>query len=149
MNNWSTYRCNPFVIMFADYFNHTPEDALSECMFISVKGAAPSLFSSFFSTFQSNASSMDSLRDLMKTMNGFVGNVGTMFSNTLNSILDRIGNITSTLQYLVIKLQVLLQRISAAIIVMIYGAYSILQGLQAIRRDKDLNNAVDLIIKLM
>jgi len=149
VNNWEKYRCNPLVIMFAEYFDHTPEEALADCMFISVKKNSVSLLSPLITNLNANSYNIDSLKGIMNQMNGFVGNVGSMFSDVFNGFLDQLGNVTSAIQYLMIKFQVLLQRLGAALLVMVYAMYSILQGLQAVRRDPDIIAAFKFFEKMI
>jgi len=142
MNNWNMYRCNPFIMMFAWYFGHSGEDTMYSCSYSNMKSMSPTLFKPFFSIFKGFSQSFDMAGGAMEDMNSIIGNVSTLFQHNFNFILDKMDNVGSAIQYLVAKMKVLLDRLSATLLLLIYSVYSVLQGLRAIQKDKGLEKAV-------
>jgi hypothetical protein len=143
INNWEKYRCNPLIIPFASYFGHDSEDTMQQCLHKNFKSSSPHLFNPFLNTLNSMASTFESAGFVMGNLNTMVDGVSNMFQNSFSSILDRLNDVGSATQYLMIKLKTILERLAATVLLIIYSLYTVLQGLLAIKKDRALINAVD------
>ena len=74
------------------------------------------------------------------------GNVAGSFGDGLSKLMGQFANGGSTIQYLMIKIETLLQRLVATIAVIMYSMTSLLQGVLAIQQDEGLFNMVDTLL---
>jgi len=146
-NHWEKYRCNPIFAVFADFFGHSPKESLDKCMFNIFKKSHSTSISPFIDLMASVSKSLGSAGDMMTQMDGVLDGVTNMFSKGFSDILNQIGNTASVIQYLIIKMEIILQRLAATLVVMMYTLSSSLQGVLAIKRDPVLLKAVDTLIK--
>lgn len=146
MDNWDTYKCSPMVIPFAEYFGHSSSETMNACMFTTFKASHHASLPPFLNILGDVSASLSSAGDMMSAMDNILGGVQSIFTTGFSKILRQIGNTTSVAQYLIIKMEVLLQRLSAMLIVVMYSLNASLQGVVAIRRDKDLLRAVDTLL---
>lgn len=148
MDNWDEYRCNPMIIPLAWLFGHSSEDTMNECMLQNFKATSATMFNPFTNMFGVFSDTFNIAGQSVNDMNFVLGSVKNVFASGFSNILSRIGNISSAIQYLLIKMEVLLQRLAATLVVAMYSLYSMLQGLRAIKNDKPLLNAVDKLLQL-
>jgi hypothetical protein len=144
--NWEKYRCNPLFIPFAEFFGHNSTDSLSKCMFSSYKSSVASTMPPFLDLLGDISSSLTASGDMMTEMDSVLGGVQNMFTTGFTKILSQIGNTASVVQYLIVKMEVLLQRLSATLVVVMYTLNASLQGVLAVKRDPTLLRAVDTLI---
>lgn len=147
MDDWDTYRCNPLVIPLAGLFGHDSSETMSQCMFMNFKATSNVMMNPFVNTFNVFSGTLGSASEAMKDMNFVLGSVRNTFASGFSGILGRIGNLSSAAQYLMVKMETLLQRLTAILVVAMYSLYSILQGLRVIKNDRSLLNAIDTILK--
>ena len=57
-------------------------------------------------------------------------------------VIGQLGNVGAALQYLIIKVETLLQRLIAAVAVILYSMQSILQGIIGVKRDDGLHKLI-------
>ena len=147
MDNWAKYQCNPLIIPFAEFFGRDSMQTNEECMLKTYTSAHASSLPPFLDIMDSMSGTMSSAGEMMTEMDYVLGGVQNMFSDGFGKVLSQIGNTTAVAQYLITKMEVLLQRLSATLIVVMYTLNASLQGVLAVRRDKSLLNAVDTLLK--
>ena len=144
--NWEKYRCNPLFIPFAELFGHSSTESMSKCMFSTYKSSVASTMPPFLDLLGNISSSLTASGDMMTEMDSVLGGVQNMFTTGFTKILSQIGNTASVVQYLIVKMEVLLQRLSATLVVVMYTLNASLQGVLAVKRDPTLLRAVDTLI---
>jgi len=146
-SNWEQYQCHPMYMPFADFFGHSSDETAEKCSYETYKKSHAESISPFLDVVSSASTTMSSAGDMMTQMDGVLDGVQNMFSSSFSSILSQIGNTTAVIQYMIIKLEVILQRISATFLVVMYTLSASLQGILAIKNDETLLHAIDTIIK--
>ena len=146
-NNWEKYRCNPLFIPFSEYFGHSADESMEKCMFKTFKRSHGSSMPPFLDLIGNIAASLSFAGDMMTAMDNVLEGVQNMFATGFKKILSQIGNTASVVQYLIVKIEVILQRLAATLVVVMYTLSASLQGVLAIKRDPTLLKAVDTIIK--
>jgi len=119
---------------------------MDNCMYTTFKKSHATNIPPFLDLIGSVSSSLSSMGDVMTEMDGVLDGVQTMFADGFKKILSQIGNTASVVQYLIVKIEIILQRLAATLIVIMYTLSASLQGILAIKRDKELLNAIDTII---
>lgn len=147
MDDWNKYQCNPLIIPLSSFFGHDPSESLSTCMFMNFKASSKYHLLPHMNNTNILSQNLNQVAGGMKSLSGITSSVQNLFKNSFDSILGQIGNFSSVIQYLIIKMETILQRLTAIVVVAMYSLYSILQGLKALGNSKDLLKSVDLIAK--
>jgi hypothetical protein len=147
VDNWDKYKCNPLIIPFADTFGHDPNESMDECLQHKYKKSYAKQLPPFLNVVGVVSGALSAAGDMMSEMDFVLDNVQDMFFDGFSKILGQIGNTASVIQYLIIKMEVLLNRLAATLIIILYTLNASLQGILAIRRDNSLLNAVDTVVK--
>ena len=147
IDNWGKYKCNPIIIPFAGMFGHDSAQTLSDCMSKHALASTALISNPFASAFKTFSTTMSSTADMVTDMNFMGTGMTNMFSIQLGKIVGQLGNVGSAIQYLIIKIETLLQRIVAVVTVILYTMSSMLQGILALKRDEGLLDSIDMILK--
>ncbi len=134
-NDWDKYRCNPAIIPLAGLFGYDPTKTFTECIGKTAKESSNEVITPYgdlFSIVQSTAANMgESLGDMRQVMS----KIKDGFTDNINTIFRKFGNIGATAQYMMYKIQAIFQKILALYVTLLYFAWSMLKGLEAIVRD--------------
>jgi hypothetical protein len=144
--NWEKYRCNPLFIPFAELFGHSSTESFKKCMFSTYKSSFAFTMPSILNLLGDISFSLTASGDMMTEMDSVLTGIQNMFTTGFTKILSQIGNTSSVVQYLIVKMEVLLQRLSATLVVVMYTLNASLQGVLAVKRDPTLLKAVDTLI---
>ena len=146
IENWDTYRCNPAVIPFAGLFGYDATTTFTECLAIDSKKSSTKVvkpYGDLFSVLKSSAGNMtESLGSMKQMMTSFTDSM----MESVNSMFTKFGNIGATAQFLGMKVQGIFSKILALYVTLLYFAWSMLKGLEAIIRDpyiKKTSNALE------
>jgi len=143
IDNWSEYKCNPLVTPFASAFGKDSQETMHECSSVHFTALSSNMQTPFMGVFQSMSSALENAGSMISDMSFASGNVAGSFSGGFSNILGQLGNIGSTVQYLIIKIETLLQRLVATVAVIMYSMSSILQGILAVKQDDNLLKMID------
>lgn len=146
-DHWDEYRCNPLIIPFASLFGYDPTETMTQCSFATFKATSGSMFTPFTNMAGGITGVLGEAGNAMGGLSGLLASVQNTFVNGFSDVLGRVGNIGSSIQYLIIKIEVLLQRLTAILVVAMYSLYSILQSLRAVKNNKPLLSGIDKILK--
>ena len=146
IDDWGKYKCNPLIIPFAGLFGHDSAQTLQECMANQAFAATALISNPFANTFRSLSDAMQSTASIVSDMDFLSTGMTNMFSSSFGKILGQLGNVGSAIQYLIIKIETLLQRIVAVVTVIIYTMSSLLQGVLALKQDEGLLDTIDVIL---
>lgn len=146
IDNWGKYKCNPLIIPFANIFGHDPGETLTECMSKQAFAVSALVGNPLTNTFKSMSGALSGAQGMVTELDFVSGGMTNMFTSSFGKILNSIGNIGSAIQYLIIKIETLLQRIIAVVTVIMYTMSSLLQGVLALKRDDNLLDTVDTIL---
>jgi|TARA_B000000565_G_scaffold73031_2_gene51512 hypothetical protein len=144
-NNWSVYRCDPFVMPFAGFFGYEPVSNFNNCIRLNVKETSKPLFSPYndvIGAFQTNLNAqLGSLTDVGIASN--ISRTNTTFA--LSDIMGKMGNVATTTEFLMIKIKSIFQKILALYITLLYAGWSMIKGMEAIAKDKGIKKGMKLV----
>jgi len=144
-NNWSVYRCDPFVMPFAGFFGYEPVSNFNNCIRLNVKESSKALFSPYndvVSSFQNNLSAqLGSLSDVNLTSN--IARTNTTFA--LSDIMGKMGNVATTTEFLMIKIKSIFEKILALYVTLLYAGWSMIKGVEAVAKDKKIKKGMKLL----
>ena len=146
IDNWPQYKCNPMVTPFANVFGKDPTKTMQECSSMVFEGHSMTMMNPLVDVFGNITNAMGSIGDIMTDLNMTSSSMAGMFGTGIKDILQKLGNAGSAIQYLVIKMQTLLQRLVATVLVMLYSMDSMMNGILGIMNDKLLISSVDHIM---
>ena len=146
MDNWSKYKCNPLILPFATMFGYDPTKTLQECLGMQNFAMASSMMMPMTNVFSSITDGLNNASGLIGDLDFVSTNITSLFGNGFSKILGQLGNIGSAVQYLIIKIQTVLQRLIATVAVIMFSMSSLLQGLLAIKRDTGLQRLIDKVL---
>lgn len=147
MANFEKYQCNPFIILTADFYGKDPKKLQEKCNFKIYENAHKMQLPSYLDVVGSVSENVRSAGNILSNFDGILDSVQNVFRSGFLKILNQVENTTSAAQYLIIKMETLLQRLSASLIIIMYTLSASMQGIIAVRRDKTLLKAVDTILK--
>jgi hypothetical protein len=146
IDNWSEYKCNPLIMTSAGLFGHNATQTLQECLGMQHLALASRTLSPMTNVMDSMSNALESANGIIGDMDFVSTNMTGMFGSGFGKIMGQLGNVGSAIQYLIIKIETLLQRLIATIAVIMYSMQSLLQGVLAIKRDTGLQDLVQRII---
>ena len=103
------------------------------------------LFSVMKSTNMDMSSSLEDIRGVMKALKENV-------TDSFNNVMTKMGNMGSTAQFLMMKIQAMVQKLLALYVTLLYFAWSMMKGLEAMIKDPVLIGAqgtLDTAVKLV
>lgn len=134
-NNWEQYRCNPNVTKFARFYGHDPKETEEICLSERVKSTSEEVmkpYDDIIAAQQQNSNGfMSSLKGIRGVMDSFKENL----LDSVASVFEKFKNIGATIQFLIMKIQAIFQKVLALYITLLYFAWSLLKGLEALVRD--------------
>lgn len=135
INNWSLYRCNPLILPFANLFGYDASKTFTECLSQNIQhttGEVVKPYDDLFSALTSVSSTMsDSLKDVRSVMK----NIGLEAIDKYKGMIQKMSNMSSTSQFMMLKIQVIFQKLLALYITLLYFAWSMMKGLEAMITD--------------
>jgi hypothetical protein len=146
MDNWSKYKCNPLILPCATMFGQDPGKTLQECLGMQNFAMASSMMMPMTGVLGSITGALDNASGLIGDLDFVSTSTTSLFGNGFSKILGQLGNIGSAIQYLIIKIQTVLQRLIATVAVIMFSMSSLLQGLLAIKRDTGLQRLIDKVL---
>ena len=98
------------------------------------KSQTASLTDPMTSIFDAHMGGLSSLGSMLSDLNSTSSGLFSVFTSGITSFMSQMGNV-ATIQYLIIKIQTLLQRLVATLLVMVYSMNSLVQGIIGIQQD--------------
>jgi len=152
IKNWDKYRCSPLILPFAGFFGYDPSDTFSQCISKNVSDATGPVvkpYEDLFSVMKStNGNMSSSLQDIRGVMSSLKENV----TDSFNNVMTKMGNMGSTAQFLMMKIQAMIQKLLALYVTLLYFAWSMMKGLEAMIKDPVLIGAqgtIDTAVQLI
>ena len=143
IDNWADYKCNPMITPFAPAFGKDSAETMRECSSANFTSLSYEMHSPFMNVFDSFSDALGNAGSMLGDMSFVSGNVAGSFGSSFSQILGQLGNVGATIQYLMIKIETLLQRLVATIAVIMFAMSSVLQGVIAVSQDESLLSLID------
>lgn len=135
-NNWNTYHCHPFVMPFTQFFvGKSPIENFHKCIGKDVKKSSKKILSPYNDLFQSTTETLNALNSSLQEAALSTNRDRTETTMSVSSLFNRMGNLSTTSQFLMLKIQTIFQKIVALYVSLLYAVFSILKGMDAIVTD--------------
>ena len=137
IDNWDQYKCNPMVTPLAEFYGHSSVDTRKECLEYSYTASSGFVFSpltSLFTKFSMGFVDLLSMADGIKMVNF---DMMSLFTGGYLKLLRFMQNASSTMQYLVYKIQTLMQRMIAVIFVLLNTTQALLVSMEEATKNQD------------
>lgn len=145
IDNWNEYKCNPLITPFAGMFGHDSTTTLEECSHMTFKSQTFSLTGPMTSIFDAHMSGLSSLGSMLSDLNSTSSGLFSVFTKGITSFMSQMSNVATTIQYLIIKIQTLLQRLVATMLVMVYSMNALVQGIIGIQQDSTFRDTANFL----
>ena len=145
MDNWADYKCNPLVTPFASIFGHDSAETMQECSSMVFKAQSIGLTSPLTGIVGGLNKALGNLGDIMGDLTLSSSSLASVFGKGITNFMSQMANVSSTIQYLIIKIQTLLQRLMATMLVMVYTMNALVQGILGLQKDKTFQGIVDFL----
>jgi hypothetical protein len=146
IDNWVEYKCNPMITPFASAFGKDSAETMKECSSANFRSMSFDMHMPFMNIFDSFSTALGDTGSMLGDMSFVSGNMAGSFGANFSQVLGQLGNVGATIQYLMIKIETLLQRLVATIAVIMFAMSSVLQGVVAVSQDQSLLNLIDELI---
>ena len=133
--NWSVYRCHPAITPISGLFGHDPKETREVCLADRVKATSDVVMQPYSDVLESQKQNSIGMMDALKGIRGVMSSFKENLMDSVKTILEKIKNIGATVQFLMMKIQAIFQKILALYITLLYFAWSLLKGLEALVRD--------------
>lgn len=146
MEHWDNYMCNPMIVPVAEFFGHNSTQMQEKCQTKNFRKAHAQSLPPFLNIMGTMSNSLKESGNMMSQMDFMLEGVQNIFADSFTNLMKQVSSVTATVEYLVVKMETLLQRLGAALVVVMFTLNTSLQGILAIRRDRDLQKSIDTII---
>jgi hypothetical protein len=143
IDNWAEYKCNPIITPFAPAFGKDSAQTSKECLSMNFTALSSDMHTPFLGVFGAFTDALQNAGGMIGDMSFVSGNVAGSFGSGFSQILSQLGNVGSTVQFLMIKIETLLQRLVATVATIMYAMSSLLQGILAVQQDQGLLEMID------
>jgi hypothetical protein len=124
IDNWSQYRCNPFIMPFADFYGKPSNENFQSCLWIMVEKYAKFLLQPFhyintltFKVLQGFGGSINEIRKMMLQTRYF-------FLSIVSNVMNRLYSLMGNMQYFIVKLRYTLQKMHGVMITILYSSFT-------------------------
>lgn len=146
MEHWDQYMCNPLIVPMAEFFGRNSIQMQEKCQTKNFRKAHALSLPPFLNIMGTMSFSLKESGNMMSQMDYMLEGVQNVFANSFTYLMKQVSSVIATVEYLVVKMETLLQRLGAALVVVMFTLNASLQGILAIRRDRDLQKSIDTII---
>lgn len=146
IDNWADYKCNPLITPFAGFFGKDSGETMKECSQMVFQGQSVNMMGPMVGIFGNLTGALGNLGGMMVDLNMGSSAMANIFGTGLSDLMRKIGDAGSAIQYLIIKINTLLQRLVAVVLVMVYSMNSLLRGVLGISGDGALNAVGDFLL---
>tara|TARA_B100002052_G_scaffold294967_1_gene320642 strand:- start:809 stop:1924 length:1116 start_codon:yes stop_codon:yes gene_type:complete len=140
-NNWSLYKCNPIILPFANLFGYSPSKTFTECLSSNVQQTAGDVVKPYDDLFSALASVSNTMSESLQDVRSVMQNIGLEAVDKYKGIMQKMSNMSSTSQFMMLKIQSIFQKLLALYITLLYFAWSMVKGLEAMIRDPNIRKS--------
>jgi hypothetical protein len=119
-NNWGTYKCQPHIIPFASLFGYDTSENFNKCMYQQSSSNNKVFMSPMFNITGLMSGIMGDLSQSVNSLRESNSQTRDLLGTITGGFVNRISDLSSTLQYLFIKIRTLVERLFGVFTVLIY-----------------------------
>lgn len=121
-SNWGTYKCQPHIIPFASFFGYDTTDNFNKCMFQQSSSNNQVFMSPMFNITELMGGILGDLSQSVNSLRESNSETRDLLGTITGGFVNRISDLSSTLQFLFIKIRTLVERLFGVFTVLIYTA---------------------------
>jgi hypothetical protein len=135
MDNWDEYKCNPLVTPFSELFGRSSVETRNQCVEFSYMSNSQFMINPLTNVFSKISLGFGDILAITNDVNFMTVGVKKEFSAGYLNLLRYLQNVASTMQYLVYKIQTMMQRMVAVIYVLLNVTQELLTGMESATSD--------------
>ena len=109
IDNWGEYKCNPLITPFAAAFGKNSTETMHDCLTGRYTALSAGMHQPLLGIMGSLGNAIGNAGGMVGDMSFVSGNVAGSFGDGLSKLMGQFANGGSTIQYLMIKIETLLQ----------------------------------------
>lgn len=119
-NNWGVYKCQPHIIPFASFFGYDTSDNFNKCLYQQSSSNNQVFMSPMFNITELMGGILGDLSQSVNSLRESNSNTRDLLGTITGGFVNRISDLSSTLQFLFIKIRTLIERLFGVFTVLIY-----------------------------
>ena len=135
MDNWDEYKCNPLVTPFSELFGRSSVETRNQCVEFSYMSNSQFMINPLTNVFSKISLGFGDILAITNDVNFMTVGIKKEFSAGYLNLLRYLQNVASTMQYLVYKIQTMMQRMVAVIYVLLNVTQELLTGMESATSD--------------
>ena len=147
-DDWATYRCDPFIMMFAWVFGYDTVKNFHVCIGKDVKRSSKKTLNPYNDLLKNAGTTMRGVVRLISSAALSQTAANENMENTFGILGERMQNVSVSIDFLMHKVKAIFDKILAVYVSLLYAAWSLLKGFEAIARDKNIQTILDIFTKL-
>lgn len=146
VDNWELYKCYPLVTMSAEMFGKNSADTMAECQNRTYQCASPKMVKPVVKVFEEMSNTFGGLDFMIGDLDQ-LGMSGTnLISEKFKLVLSKLKLGSSAIDFIIVKIEAVFKRILSSMVVMLYSAFAMVQGIKVTAHDSDLLSIVDYLM---
>lgn len=147
-DDWDTYRCDPFIMMFAWVFGYDTVKNFHVCIGKDVKKTSKKTLSPYNDMLDTAETTMRGMTKALSSATFAQSTANENMENTVGILGERMQNVSVSIDFLMHKVKAIFDKILAVYVTLLYAAWSLLKGFEAMVRDKNIQNIQDMFSKI-
>ena len=147
-SNWGIYKCNPIILPFANLFGYSPSKTFTECLSNNVHQTAGDVVKPYDDLFSALKSVSNTMSDSLQDVRSVMKNIGLEAVDKYKGMMTKMSNMSSTSQFMMLKIQSIFQKLLALYITLLYFAWSMIKGLEAMITDPNIKKSQQALDKV-
>ena len=147
-DDWATYRCDPFIMMFAWVFGYDTVKNFHVCIGKDVKKSSKKTLSPYGEMMKTAETTLQGMRGALSSATLSQISANENMENTVGILGERMQNVSVSIDFLMHKVKAIFDKILAVYVSLLYAAWSLLKGFEAMVRDKQIQNIQNIFSKL-
>ena len=143
MDNWDEYKCNPLVTPFSELFGRSSVETRNQCVEFSYMSNSQFMINPLTNVFSKISLGFGDILAITDDVNFMTVGIKKEFSAGYLNLLRYLQNVASTMQYLVYKIQTMMQRMVAVIYVLLNVTQELLTGMESATSDSTMDRLAD------
>jgi hypothetical protein len=147
-DDWGTYRCDPFIMMFAWVFGYDTVKNFHVCIGKDVKRSSKKTLNPYNDILKTAGTTMQGMAKSITSATLSQITANENMGNTFSILGEIMQNVSVSIDFLMHKVKAIFDKILAVYVSLLYAAWSLLKGFEAMIRDKNVQNILNIFTKL-
>jgi hypothetical protein len=147
-DDWDTYRCDPFIMMFAWVFGYDTVKNFHVCIGKDVRKSSKKTLSPYDDMMKTAETSVRGMTKALSSASLSQTSASENMESTVGILGERMQNVSVSIDFLMHKVKAIFDKILAVYVSLLYAAWSLLKGFEAMVRDKNIQGIMNIFSKL-